>query len=182
MLLDGQWAIRDSAILFFGLVGGVAGAVGIRVVRRRRHLYFTIGVVAAAARARLADSRPDPGMGHDHDHRQRIPRRAHVARQRVAGDDRDADRRVHHPDHHRPHAARALRSRPAAAPAPGARGARHLGAQSRDGQSLRVRLQHHRRERPARPGRLLLPRHRQAGGTRATSWRTRAVGPTRTTS
>ena len=55
-------------------------------------------------RARLADSRPDPGMGHDHDHRQRIPRRAHVARHRVAGHDRDADRRVHHPDHHRPHA------------------------------------------------------------------------------
>ncbi len=49
ILLDGQWAIRDSAVLFFGLVSGVAGAVGIRVVRRRRHLYFTIGVMAAAS-------------------------------------------------------------------------------------------------------------------------------------
>ena len=49
ILLDGQWALRGSAILFFGLVSGVAGAVGIRVVRRRRHLYTTIGVMAAAS-------------------------------------------------------------------------------------------------------------------------------------
>ena len=49
ILLDGQWALRESDILFFGLVGGVAGAVGIRVVRRRRHLYVTIGVVAGAS-------------------------------------------------------------------------------------------------------------------------------------
>ena len=49
ILLDGQWAVRGSAVLFFGLLGGVAGAVGIRAVRRRRHLYFTIGVMAAAA-------------------------------------------------------------------------------------------------------------------------------------
>jgi putative nucleotidyltransferase with HDIG domain len=48
VLLDGQWALRESNVLFFGLVGGVAGAVGIRVVRRRRHLYVTIGVVAGA--------------------------------------------------------------------------------------------------------------------------------------
>ena len=32
-----------------GWSSGVAGAVGIRVVRRRRHLYFTIGVMAAAS-------------------------------------------------------------------------------------------------------------------------------------
>ncbi|MBA3260467.1 MAG: HDIG domain-containing protein [Gemmatimonadales bacterium] len=48
VLLDGQWALRESDILFFGLVGGVAGAIGIRVVRRRRHLYLAIGVVALA--------------------------------------------------------------------------------------------------------------------------------------
>jgi cyclic-di-AMP phosphodiesterase PgpH len=49
VLLDGQWALRGSSVLFFGLVGGVAGAVGIRVVRRRRHLYSTIGIMAAAS-------------------------------------------------------------------------------------------------------------------------------------
>ena len=49
ILLDGQWALRESHTLFFGLVGGVAGAVGIRVVRRRRHLYVTIGVLAGAS-------------------------------------------------------------------------------------------------------------------------------------
>ncbi len=49
ILLDGQWALRAGSILFFGLVTGVAGAVGIRVVRRRRHLYVTIGVMAAAS-------------------------------------------------------------------------------------------------------------------------------------
>jgi cyclic-di-AMP phosphodiesterase PgpH len=48
ILLDGQWALRESYVLFFDLVSGVAGAVGIRVVRRRRHLYVTIGVVAGA--------------------------------------------------------------------------------------------------------------------------------------
>ena len=48
ILLDQQWALRESNVLFFGIVGGVAGAVGIRVVRRRRHLYVTIGVVAGA--------------------------------------------------------------------------------------------------------------------------------------
>jgi len=48
VLLDGQWALRSSDILFFGVVSGVAGAVAIRVVRRRRHLYLTIGMLALA--------------------------------------------------------------------------------------------------------------------------------------
>jgi hypothetical protein len=48
VLLDGQWALRTTFILFFGLMGGVAGAIGIGVVRRRLHLYLTIGVVAVA--------------------------------------------------------------------------------------------------------------------------------------
>ena len=49
ILLDGQWALRENYTLFFGLIGGVAGAVGIRVVRRRRHLYVTIVVLATAS-------------------------------------------------------------------------------------------------------------------------------------
>ena len=48
VLLDGQWAMRDSGILFFGLMGGVAAAIGVRAVRRRRHLYLTVGLIAAA--------------------------------------------------------------------------------------------------------------------------------------
>jgi membrane-associated HD superfamily phosphohydrolase len=32
ILLSGQWGLRDSDVLLFGLVGGVAGAIGIRVV------------------------------------------------------------------------------------------------------------------------------------------------------
>jgi putative nucleotidyltransferase with HDIG domain len=48
VLLDGQWQLRESDVLFFGLLGGVAGAIGIRVVRRRHHLYLTIVVVAVA--------------------------------------------------------------------------------------------------------------------------------------
>jgi putative nucleotidyltransferase with HDIG domain len=46
ILLDGQPSLQESHILFFGLVGGVAGAVGIRVVRRRYHLYRTMAVIA----------------------------------------------------------------------------------------------------------------------------------------
>jgi putative nucleotidyltransferase with HDIG domain len=49
VLLDGQWALQENGVLFFGLVGGVAGAIGIRAVRRRRHLYVTVAVVAAAS-------------------------------------------------------------------------------------------------------------------------------------
>ena len=46
ILLAGQWGLRESDVLLFGLVGGVAGATGIRVVRRRHHLYLAIGVIA----------------------------------------------------------------------------------------------------------------------------------------
>ncbi len=49
VLLDGQWALRESGILFFGLMGGAAATIGIRAVRRRRHLYVTVAVVAAAS-------------------------------------------------------------------------------------------------------------------------------------
>jgi putative nucleotidyltransferase with HDIG domain len=48
ILLGGQWALRESNTIFFGVVGGVAAALGMRFVRSRRHLYLTIGVVAGA--------------------------------------------------------------------------------------------------------------------------------------
>ncbi len=66
ILLDGQWALRESHMLFFGLVGGVAGAVGIRVVRRRRHLYVTIGVLAGASMLAAICRRPESGMVNPH--------------------------------------------------------------------------------------------------------------------
>ncbi len=46
ILLNGQWGLRESDVLLFGLMGAVAGAIGIRVVRRRHHLYLAIGVIA----------------------------------------------------------------------------------------------------------------------------------------
>ncbi|HEY7634687.1 MAG TPA: HDIG domain-containing metalloprotein [Gemmatimonadales bacterium] len=49
VLLDGQWALRENFVLLFGLAGGVAAAIGIRVVRRRRHLYVTILFMGIAA-------------------------------------------------------------------------------------------------------------------------------------
>jgi putative nucleotidyltransferase with HDIG domain len=48
ILLGGQWALRESNTIFFGVIGGVAAALGMRFVRSRRHLYLTIGVVAGA--------------------------------------------------------------------------------------------------------------------------------------
>ncbi len=48
ILLGAQWMLRDTNTLFFGLVGGVAAAVGMRVVRRRKHLYITFGVITCA--------------------------------------------------------------------------------------------------------------------------------------
>ena len=82
MLLDGQWALRESHILFFGLVGGVAGAIGIRVVRRRRHLYLTIGVVALAGALATVTIGLMRGLGHPHHHGERLPRPADGAGQR----------------------------------------------------------------------------------------------------
>ena len=64
VLLDGQWALGSSDILFFGVVGGVAGAVAIRVVRRRRHLYLTIGVLAVAGVLAVGHRRPDQRLVH----------------------------------------------------------------------------------------------------------------------
>ncbi len=48
ILLGGQWALKANDTLFFGLVGGVAAAVSVRVIRRRRRLYVTIAVMACA--------------------------------------------------------------------------------------------------------------------------------------
>jgi putative nucleotidyltransferase with HDIG domain len=48
ILLGGQWALRESNTIFFGVVGGVAAALGMRFVRSRRHLYLTIVIVAGA--------------------------------------------------------------------------------------------------------------------------------------
>jgi cyclic-di-AMP phosphodiesterase PgpH len=48
ILLGGQWALRESNTVFFGVVGGIAAALGMRFVRSRKHLYFTIAIVAAA--------------------------------------------------------------------------------------------------------------------------------------
>ena len=59
----GSGRSRESGILFFGLVGGVAGAIGIRAVRRRRHLYVTVAVVAARASSRRSRSACIQGWG-----------------------------------------------------------------------------------------------------------------------
>ena len=75
VLLDGQWALRESGILFFGLMGGVAGAIGIRVVRRRRHLYLTIAVVAGASVLASITVGPAAGLVHDHHRGERAPGR-----------------------------------------------------------------------------------------------------------
>lgn len=48
ILLGGQWALKTNDTLFFGLIGGVAAAVSVRVIRRRRRLYVTIAVMACA--------------------------------------------------------------------------------------------------------------------------------------
>jgi putative nucleotidyltransferase with HDIG domain len=48
ILIGSQWSLRDSDVLFMGLLAGVAAAVGTRAARRRKELYFTIGATVAA--------------------------------------------------------------------------------------------------------------------------------------
>jgi putative nucleotidyltransferase with HDIG domain len=48
ILLGGQWALREGHTVFFGVVSGVTAALSMRAVRRRRHLYVTIGLMAGA--------------------------------------------------------------------------------------------------------------------------------------
>ena len=48
IVLGEQWALRSGGTLFFGVVGGTAAAVSVRVLRRRRRLYVTLGVIVAA--------------------------------------------------------------------------------------------------------------------------------------
>lgn len=48
ILLGGQWALRESNTIFFGVVGGIAAALGMRFVRSRKQLYLTILIVAVA--------------------------------------------------------------------------------------------------------------------------------------
>ena len=48
ILLGGQWTLHENYAVFYGLVGGVAAAVGMRSVRRRQSLYATILVVLLA--------------------------------------------------------------------------------------------------------------------------------------
>ena len=162
VLLDGQWALGESGILFFGLVGGVAGAIGIRAVRRRRHLYVTVAVVAAASILASITVGLLQGWATI-----TIVASALLGSLMALASAALAMLVM-------PLAESATRITtdltllelsdlgPAAAPAPGARGAGHLGPQSRHGQPLRVGLQHHRRERAAGARRLLLPRYRQA--------------------
>ncbi|HEU5168993.1 MAG TPA: HDIG domain-containing protein [Gemmatimonadales bacterium] len=48
ILLGGQWALRESHTVLFGVVGGVAAALSMRVLRRRWHIWVSIGLMAGA--------------------------------------------------------------------------------------------------------------------------------------
>ena len=48
VVLGEQWALRSGGTLFFGVVGGTAASVSVRVLRRRRRLYVTLGVIVGA--------------------------------------------------------------------------------------------------------------------------------------
>jgi membrane-associated HD superfamily phosphohydrolase len=123
VLLDGQWALRESGILLFGLMGGVAGAIGIRAVRRRRHLYVTVAVVAAASMLASLTIGLLQGWG-----------TITIVASAFLG------------------SLMALAT------------IGYLGPQPGHGEPVRVRVQHHRGERPARAGGMLLSRHREAHG------------------
>lgn len=48
VLIGAQWIHPDQAALLFGLTGGVAGALGIRMLRRRKSIYPAVALVAGA--------------------------------------------------------------------------------------------------------------------------------------
>jgi putative nucleotidyltransferase with HDIG domain len=48
ILIGTQWIFREQATLIFGLTGGVSAGLGIRMLRRRKSLYATVGLVAVA--------------------------------------------------------------------------------------------------------------------------------------
>ncbi len=181
VLLDGQWNLRGTSILFFGLVGGVAAAVAIRVVRRRRHLYLTIGVMAAASVLASVTMGLIQGWTVHDDRGERRSGRPDGAGERIARDDRDTARRIGDADHDGSHAARAVRPRPPTAAPAGAGGARAPGPTASPWPTSA--------NRPATSsGRTGCWRGSAATTTtwasspiRASSWRTRPVVPTRTT-
>ena len=89
--------------------------------------------------------------------------------------------RAVHRHRRRSHAARVVGSQSSADAATEPRGAGHVRAHDRDGESRRSGVQRDRRERAARARRHVLPRHRQARASRSTSSRIRRTGAIRTT-
>ncbi|MGB7211771.1 MAG: HDIG domain-containing metalloprotein [Gemmatimonadales bacterium] len=48
VLIGAQWIFPDQATLIFGLTGGVAGALSIRMIRRRKSIYPTLALMIGA--------------------------------------------------------------------------------------------------------------------------------------
>ncbi|HET7024051.1 MAG TPA: HDIG domain-containing protein [Gemmatimonadales bacterium] len=48
VLIGAQWIFPDQAALIFGLTGGVAGALSIRMIRRRKSIYPTLALMVGA--------------------------------------------------------------------------------------------------------------------------------------
>ncbi len=46
LLIGTQWVFPDDQALVFGLLGGTAGALGIRVLRRRKSMYLAVALTA----------------------------------------------------------------------------------------------------------------------------------------